>query len=312
MKIERLLAITVVLLNQRKVTAKELAEHFEVSLKTIYRDFETLNMAGIPVISYQGYEGGFCIPDNFKLSRQLLTYDEMVSILTSLKGINNTLNNKEVSRIIEKITALIPADKKEIYKQHGESFIIDISPWGGPPQQKSRMQHVHKAISTSTLLQFHYTAAQGIESQRIVEPHTLAFKHFNWYILAYCRLRKDFRIFRLSRMRNLMSLPDRFTRRNCDPLIYFHGEMDSRPTTEVILKFSARVKVRVEEIFDEEHLQYNKDGSITATFHLPEDEWISSFVLSFADEVELLSPPEWRKNIQKKITRIHGMYTNWT
>ena len=312
MKIERLLAITVMLLNQRKVTAKELAEFFEVSLKTIYRDFETLNMAGIPVISYQGYEGGFCIPDNFKLTRQLLTYDEMVSILTSLKGINNTLNNKEVSRIIEKITALIPADKKELYKQHGESFIIDISPWAGSPQHKGTMQQVHRAISTSTLLQFHYTAAHGNESLRSVEPHTLAFKNFNWYLLGYCKLREDFRIFRLSRMRNLINLPERFTRRNCDPLIYFHGELDSRPTVEVILKFSARVKVRVEEIFVKDQLQYDCDGTITATFHLPEDEWISSFVLSFGEDAELLSPPKWRHNIQKKLTRMQDIYTNWT
>lgn len=310
MKIERLLAITVMLLNQRKVTAKELAEHFEVSLKTIYRDFETLNMAGIPVISQQGYEGGFCMPDNFKLSRQLLSYDEMVSILTSLKGINNTLDNKEITRIIEKITALIPSDKKELYKQHGESFIIDISPWGASPQHKGLMQQVHKAISTSTLLQFHYTAAQGKKSQRSVEPHTLVFKNFNWYLLAYCRLRQDFRIFRLSRMRQFAVSPERFVRRSCDPLMYFKSEMDSRATTEIVLKFSPRVKVRVEEIFTEDQLYYNEDGSITATFLLPEDEWLNSFILSFGEEVELLSPASLRNSIQKKIAKIQKVYRN--
>ncbi len=310
MKIERLLATTVILLNQRKVTAKDLAEYFEVSLKTIYRDFETLNMAGIPVVSSQGYEGGFCIPENFKLSRQLLTYDEMVSILTSLNGINATLQNRELEKVIDKITALIPPDKKELYKQQSESFIIDISPWGKPQQQKGLMQQVHKAISQCQLLQFDYTTAQGNESHRRVEPHTLIFKNFAWYLLAYCRLRQDFRIFRLSRIRQFTVSPERFARRTCDPIRYFQNDMDSRPSIEIVLKFSPRVKVRVEEIFAEDHLIYNRDGFITATFPLPEDEWITSFVLSFGEEVEILSPDVWREDVREKIAKMQKVYRN--
>ena len=95
MKIERLLAMTIMLLNRKKMTAKDLADYFEVSVRTIYRDVETLNQSNIPIVSYQGYDGGFCIPDHYKLSRQLLTFSDMLSILTTLKGVNQTLKNKD-------------------------------------------------------------------------------------------------------------------------------------------------------------------------------------------------------------------------
>ncbi len=115
MKIDRLLSMTILLLNRRKMTAPDLADYFEVSVRTVYRDVETLNRSGIPVVSFQGQGGGLCIPDHYKLSRQLLTFSDMVSILTTLKGVNQTMNNREITRAIEKITALIPPEKEAQY-----------------------------------------------------------------------------------------------------------------------------------------------------------------------------------------------------
>ncbi len=213
MKIERLLAITIMLLNRRKVTAKELSEYFGVSIRTIYRDVETLNHSGIPVISWQGYEGGFCISDNYKLSRQLLTFDDMLSILTTLKGINKTLKNRDIDNSIEKISALIPEDKEEAYQVHSDSFIIDISPWGANEIHEQVVQTVHQAIGNSLLISFKYIGANGKESDRIVEPHTLVMKSFSWYLLAFCKLRNEFRVFRLQRMHNVEISNEHFVRR---------------------------------------------------------------------------------------------------
>jgi len=311
LKIERLLTITVLLLNRRRVTAKELAERFEVSVRTIYRDVETLNGAGIPVISNQGHEGGLTIPDNYKLSRQLLTFDDMLSILTTLQGVNRTMQNSDLQRVIEKITALIPEEKESQYQNHADSFVIDINHWGMADLQRETLQKVHEAVGRSLLLGFSYTGADGRKSLRLVEPHTLVYKNFTWYLLAYCRNRLDFRFFRLSRMRELAPNQGHFVRRQVGPLSRF-TDPDSRPLVELIVKFIPAIRVKVEEHFSPAQLQYSADGAIIATMTFPENPWILSFLLSFGSDAEILSPPRWREAIEKKITEMQKLYSNLT
>ncbi|MFH0784817.1 MAG: YafY family protein [Pseudomonadota bacterium] len=311
MKIERLLAIIVLLLNRRRVTAKELAERFEVSVRTIYRDVETLNGAGIPVISSQGHEGGLAIPDNYKLSRQLLTFDDMLSVLSTLQGVNKTMQNDDLQRIIEKFTALIPEDKEQYYRTHSDSFIIDIDPWGMPDKLRQTIRTVNAAVGKSLLLRFSYTDAGGRESYRLVEPHTLIYKSFTWYLLAYCRKRLDFRMFRLSRMRDPAPQPEHFARRESGDLSRF-SERDSRPLVTLKIKFSPAIRIKVEEHFDPSQLHHAEDGTIIATLTFPEDEWILSFLLSFGSDAEILSPPRWREAMRKKMVEMQRLYSNVT
>ena len=311
MKIERLLAITVILLNRRKVTAKELADRFEVSVRTIYRDIETLNGAGIPVISTQGHEGGLTIPDNYKLSRQLLTFDDMLSLLSALKGVNRTLKNDDIERVIDKVTALIPSEKETVYRNHADSFVIDITPWGNGDYHRDNIQKVHEAVTGSLLLDFAYTDANGRNSKRQVEPHTLLYKGFTWYMLGFCLNRQDFRLFRLSRMRTLSTTNKQFVRRQLAPLDHFFAQ-DSRPMIDLTLKFAQKMRIKTEDHFAPAQLRYEPDGSIIATFTLPEDDWLMSFILSFGSDVEVLSPPRWREAIRDKCLVMHNLYLNLT
>lgn len=305
MKIERLLAITVLLLNRRRVTAKELAERFEVSVRTIYRDVDALNGAGIPVISSQGHEGGLAIPDNYKLSRQLLTLEDMLSVLSTLQGVNKTMQNDELQRIIEKFTALIPEDKESCYRIHSDSFIIDIDPWGMSDRLRKTIQIVRAAVGKSVLLSFSYTDAYGRASRRLVEPHTLIYKSFTWYLLAYCRMRSDFRMFRLSRLQDPEVLSETFAKREGGDLRRF-SERDNRPLVTLKIKFSQAIRVKVEEHFEPAQLQHAADGTIIADLTFPEDDWIMSFLLSFGSDAEILSPPRWREAMKEKVVQIQN------
>lgn len=297
------------LLNRRRVTAKELAERFEVSVRTIYRDVEALNGAGIPVISSQGHEGGLTIPDNYKLSRQLLTFDDMLSVLSTLQGVNKTMQNDDLQRIIEKFTALIPEDKEPYYRTHSDSFIIDIDPWGMSDKLRKTIQTVSAAVGKSHLLRFSYTDATGTKSQRIVEPHTLIYKSFTWYLFAYCRNRADFRMFRLSRMQDPAPLPEHFAKRERGDLSRFSAQ-DSRPLVTLRIKFSPSIRVKVEEHFEPSQLQHAEDGTITATLTFPEDQWILSFLLSFGSDAEVLSPPQWRETMKRKMAEMQNLYND--
>lgn len=311
MKIERLLAITIILLNRRQVLAKDLAERFEVSVRTIYRDIQTLNGAGIPVVSYQGYGGGLCIPDNYKVSRQLLTFNDMVSILTTLKGVNYTLKNKDVERAIEKISSLIPEEREGEYLRHTDSFVVDISSWWTGERLRNIIKQIHESVSVSSLLHFAYTGANGKRSSRKVEPHTLIYKNFTWYLLAYCLKRNGFRLFRMSRIRDLICLAEHFVRRSVAPLTYFQ-ENEGRKMVELILKFNPSIRVKVEEQFEDSQLTEDADGFLVATFSLPDDDWVLSYILSLGSDVEVIHPLSLRAAVQKKCAEIQKKYTNMT
>lgn len=304
MKIARLLAITVLMLNRRKVTARELAEEFEVSIRTIYRDVDTLNAAGIPVVSWQGYEGGFCIPDEFKLRRHLFTFDDLVSVLTTLKGVNQTLNNRDISAAIETLTALIPNEKEELFSQKSDSFIVDITPWGGYADLRNHITVIHSAVNDSRLIRFSYSNADGKRSERETEPHTLVYKGFGWYLIAYCRLREEFRIFKLNRISDIELLEERFIRRPLDPYRFFKQENDNRPLCNMVLRFPSCMKLRLEESFPPQAISTVENGDIRITLSLPEDEWLHSMILSFGEHVQIESPDHLKITLKNRAAKM--------
>ncbi len=312
MKIDRLLAMTVMMLNRRKVTAKELSEQFGVSLRTVYRDVETMNSAGIPVVSWQGYDGGFTIPDSYKLSRQLFTFDDLVSVLSTLKGVNKTLQNSDISAATETLQALIPDDKEELYERHNNSFMVDISPWGGSSDLKEHISDIHQAISDSFIIKFSYRDSSGSESFRRVEPHTLVYKGYGWYLLAYCCLRNGFRIFKLNRIDHLEICNDIFQRRKVEPDLYFNQNQDSRAALKMILRFHDSMTNRVEEMFSRDSISADEEGMLRVSTSLPEDEWLYSMILSFGEKVEIISPQCLREKIGDKIKKMQKLYRNLT
>jgi predicted DNA-binding transcriptional regulator YafY len=96
MRIDRMLAITVMLLNRDRITARELADKFEVSVRTIYRDMDAINLAGIPIVSFAGNDGGFGIMENYRIDSQALTLNDMFTILSAFKGVTTSLDDVEL------------------------------------------------------------------------------------------------------------------------------------------------------------------------------------------------------------------------
>ncbi len=311
MKIDRLLAITVMLLNRRRATARELADHFAVSVRTIYRDIESINAAGIPIVSYQGHEGGFCIMDNYKLNRQLLTFQDMLSILTALKGVNTTLRDRDLHNAIEKIQSLIPDEKEPDYARHADQFVMEILPWGCGDLQQERIQKIYASIAESKQLSFTYRDMKRHVSRRTVEPMTLVFKPPGWYLFAFCLKRNDYRVFKLSRMREVRPLEQTFTRKETTYHQFFAPDYDKRPTVAITLKFYPPLSQSLDEWFQEKP-RYHPDGSAIIVFTMPADEWVYSLILSFGEYVEVLSPAHIREKVAAKTKKMVDRYTNLT
>ena len=143
LKIDRLLAITMLLLNRRRISAKELSERFEVSLRTIYRDVEAINQAGIPVVSYAGLSGGYEIMDQYRLDRQFLSLEELQSIIVGLKGIRASVGDQEISGLLDKVGAFVAKSEQPAAAQLGNQLILDMNPWGSRHHNKEQLSTAH-------------------------------------------------------------------------------------------------------------------------------------------------------------------------
>ncbi len=308
MRIDRMLSIIVMLLNRDRITARELAEKFEVSVRTVYRDIEAINMAGIPVISFSGNDGGFGIMENYRIDRQLLTFGDMFSILSALKGINTGLNAVELDSAIEKISGLVPKEKTGEMELRFERLAIDLNPWGCSDRLKNTLRKIQNAINGNNLIKIKYSNAGGETMERIIEPMTLVLHGYTWYLFAFCRKRSDYRMFKLTRIKNINILQQNFIRRETSYKDYIGKETESRGTVNLVLKFSAKLRTRVEEYFNRDQINKRKNGDIIVNVSYPEDEWVYSLLLSYGEYVEVLEPPHIRKIIEEKAKKILGRY----
>ncbi|RUM35776.1 MAG: YafY family transcriptional regulator [Desulfobulbus sp.] len=308
MKLDRLLSIVIMLLNRQRVQAKDLADHFEVSTRTIYRDIEAINRAGIPVVTHQGNKGGLGIIDSYKLDRQVLTLQDMVTMLSVLKGVNSTFKDRQINNAIEKIHALVPEHKQEFVKNHVDQIVIDVMPWGSSLKHKEKMMTLQQAIAGNQVCDISYHDSNGAASHRTVEPMTLIFKATAWYLFAYCSLRNDFRLFKVNRIRNLQVLPETFTRKNGKYQHYDTMPDDSTEMISLVIRFSRIIRHTVEEYFEKSQLKYLECGDIIATFELPDNDWVISYILSLGDNAEVIKPQRLRTLLRKKAEKITRLY----
>ena len=310
MKIDRLLSIIVILLNKNNITAKELANRFEVSLRTIYRDIETINLAGIPIVSNQGRDGGFRILDNYKMSHQLLTLDDMASIVIALKNIENFSHNKDIDLTIDKISNIVPKDKREEFDYYFNELIICDLPWGYriDSEDKKKYNIIYEGISKEKLLHIGYRNRDGNITERRIEPMSLVLKGLNWYVFSYCLLRNGYRFFKLSRIHRIHLLEEGFNRREMSYGEFKYKSIPKNNMVDLVLKFSSKVQQRVEEFFYEEDIIIEEDGSIIVRTSFPEDEWVYSMILSYGEYIEVIEPFYIKDIIKKKSRKIYEKY----
>ena len=292
MQINRLLEIVYILLDKKTVTARELSEHFEVSKRTIYRDIEILSGAGIPVYTNKGKGGGIGLLDNYVLNKSMLSNKEQIDILSSLQGLN-ALNVPDIEPILKKLSAA--------FDKNNTSWIdVDFSHWGSSGIERQKFSLLRTSILNENVLDFEYVNARGEETNRTVEPMKLLFKEQSWYVYGYCRAKSDFRVFKITRMKNLSLINETFKRdvpkTVWDDFQSFNGSM-----IELVLKIEAKMAYRVYDEFNQASILKNEEGSFIVKADFPENEWLYGYVLSFGEDVEVLEPKHFRETIKRKL-----------
>ena len=296
MRDSRLFRILYYVLEKGKVTANELSEKFEVSVRTIYRDIDVISSAGIPIYATQGKGGGIEIADDFVLKKSLLSEKEQEQILVALKGLEG-INKQYENELLTKLSAF--------FKIKNTNWIeVDFTNWQRGNEYDELFNDIKSAIINKNIIRFTYFSSNEKETSREVKPIRLLFKGWDWYVYTFCLLRNEFRYFKLSRIRDLKILDENFEDSYEDVVLI--KKMEYKDTVYVKLKFDRKVAFRVyDEMGD---IKEDEEGNLYAEIELPNDYNLYNYIFSFGESVEVLEPIEIRNNIRDMINKISKIY----
>ncbi|NLT58508.1 MAG: YafY family transcriptional regulator [Clostridiales bacterium] len=298
MQIARLFEIVYLLTQQESIPASRLAERFEVSTRTIYRDIDLLSGAGVPVYAVKGKGGGLRLMPGFTLEKALVSKQEQNDILSGLQAMA-AVRLPEAGATLEKLSGL--------FEQPAPDWIaIDFSDWG--PRSSDKLQVLQQAILTQRVIEFDYYNSNCEHALRSVEPARLWFKHRAWYLLGYCLTREAPRLFKLTRMRNvqLLDRPCTHAVEEAEP------QMPEAPpegrSLRLVLQLSPKAAYRVYDEFEEATVTRREDGSFLVEMEAVVDEWLMGYLLSFGTLALVLEPPELRERIRLRLMEIFRTY----
>jgi predicted DNA-binding transcriptional regulator YafY len=296
MQINRLFEIVYILLEKKTVTADELAKRFEVSTRTIYRDIDTLSVAKIPVYASKGRNGGISLLDDFVLNKALLTEEEQNQILFSIQSLNK-LNDSNEKSVLEKMSTIFNKEQKNWID-------IDFSNWGTDVSQNKIFNNLKKGILKCQVVEFTYYNSYGKEDIRKIEPLQICFKDKSWYVKGYCRLKQDYRIFKISRIKNIKLLEENFER---DLPEQVYKKQDLKKVL-LELEISKDMSYRVYDEFSINNIVEKGNGDFIVKVEYPENDWLYGYILSFGENAKVLSPEYIKTIIKCKIEKTFNNY----
>ena len=300
MKIDRLIGILSVLLQEEKVTAPELAERFEVSRRTINRDIDDLLYAGIPIRTAQGTGGGISIAEGYKMDRTILTSKDMQMILAGLRSLDSVSGSSYYGQLMEKIQA-----RSSEFISGRESILIDLSSWY-KNTLAPKISTIQDAIENRHLLEFYYYAQSG-EGKRTIEPYYVVFKWTSWYVYGWCLKRKDYRLFKLNRMDQVKETIKDFSCRNA-PVPNLSSEL--KYPRNIVLKaiFTPDMKWRLVEEFGPGCYEELEDGRLLLIRNYADMDNLTMWMLTFGDKVEVIEPQDLRERLKTMAESMIKMY----
>ncbi len=299
MKIDRLMGIIVYLLNNGRTSAQKLAEEFEVSPRTIMRDLESLDLAGIPIQSFYGVEGGYQIMDNFVLEKQAATSHEYDWILTALKGMASGYASKGLERTLSKV--------KSFNHTEDTPVSVDLSVAKEDGRINEQLKVLEDAIEKKCVVRFSYTNSRDEIKQIQTEPVCLQYKWYSWYLIGYCENYHDYCMFKLVRMDSLQITDIKNTK------MHNLSDIKMRDNNEKIIHIKlygkAVVKAKCREYLNGYITREFENGDFEFCFSVPEHEtfWYG-VILSLGNMVKIIEPQELKERIIKTCKEIQMEY----
>ncbi len=317
MQIDQLFEFVYILIDKKQVTAAEMAKWFGVSTRTIYRWIDALSVSGVPVYSLKGRGGGIAISENYSLDKTVLSEEEKLAVVSSVKALNSLSGNKAG---IAGLTGLSGANLKAAEKlsrlvaSDADWLEVDFSPWSPEGKNVSELfGTLRDCILKKKQVRFDYFSGSGIIEKRIVHPWKLVYKGQAWYLFGWCTERKSGRFFKISRMRNVVATGRAVTVTK-DAAKFEEAEKlqaaqkYKTPLIQIKAKVASSKISYLLDTFICSQVIPKKDGSVTASFTVPDIGWIYEMLLAFGPDIKIISPKAVRDKVLLLAKSVVKMY----
>lgn len=296
MKIDRLIAIITVLLQQDKITAPELAERFEVSRRTINRDIEDLCKAGIPIITAQGYGGGISMADGYKIEKSFFTEDELQAVFSALKGLDSVSKTSYLARLLDKFSS------REHHIIVDDTIMIDLSAHDQIALTQ-KFETLKAAICRQQKVSFQYYYEKG-EQRRTIEPYRLVFKWAAWYIFGYCLDRNAYRLFKLNRLWDLEVTEEHFAGRKIPGKELAFDDYFQSGGFRLKALFTPSEKHRLIEEYGIDCYTEMENGDLLFEWDFASYQNMRQWIFSFGDQVTIIGPQKLQDDRKRQAENI--------
>lgn len=295
MKYQIMLKILMQLLSKRKITAKEIAERYEISVRSVYRYVEELIVCGVPVDVARGRYGGLTVADTFRLPTGYFTREEYAAAINALDAMASQVHDENI------ITAREKLESRNKNERTGASvsgnIIVDGGTWGDTKKFSDKMLVVEQAVNEAKSLMIDYISREGEHSRRIIDPHVLIFKQNVWYVYAFCHTKQDFRTFKIGRIKQASFTGRTFEKREISrneiPLDFYYS---TDKLIAVTLEIEKASLADAEEWLGIDNIE-PRGKSFIADVTLPDDSQLVGRILSYGGAVKVLSP----KSLKEKV-----------
>lgn len=299
MRLHRLLGILSILLSRDTISAKELSDKFQVSLRTIYRDIKAIEEAGIPLYAIPGTGGGIGIVKEYKLNKTALTVDEINYLMAGVSGLK-TVTDPEKLQIL--LTKLSPADS---YFAADSDILIDFSAWNKNSTEalKQSINLIRMAIMNSSYLKIKYISSHQ-KSEIKIAPYKVIFKNAAWYLFGKSTISSEHHFYKINRIEKIELINEHFIPRNAEVPTDWDNDFTSDRGEKIVLSFEQSMEYRVIDIFGKENYEKGENDSIIVTFHCSNKEWLIHFILGFGLNVKIIHPIELKEEYLEYLKKL--------
>ncbi len=295
-------SILFLLLEKRKVSRTFLCEKFEISPRSVSRYVDALVECDIPVLSAPGKGGGYMLPDDYILERTFFTDNERKRIISLLNATAKNYEDDINMSIIEKFNSF--KDQAKDMALNDNRLIIDAGPWGSPHIYKNKIDIINKSMNLKQTLRFKYTDRNEIFSERFIDAYNLVLKQGVWYVYGWCHEREDYRLFKLSRMANMILTSKTYSLRpDADVYEKLKGQFDTQNEVDFVIEFSNLVLPQIEEWLGPDAI-YEDGLMYRARATLYGGNELVAKILSFGSSIKVISPAALKEEVLIECRRV--------
>lgn len=299
MKIDRLIAIIMLLLQHEKTTATALAQRFEVSKRTIHRDMEDLCKAGVPIVTTQGAGGGIALMDSYQIEKTFFSAEELKAVYAGLSSLDSVAQSAKYQSIMDKFSAHCTA----LPLHNGIS--IDLSSHY-KETLAPKIELLRTAIETATRVSFCYHNKAGARTVT-ADPYLVVFRWSDWYLLAFDEGADCFKLYKLRRMSVLEATEDGYGLREIPPQTLQFDQYFTDETQAVVL-FEPSEAYRLLEEYGPDSFTQMEDGKLRFSFRFTNEAYLLTWVLGFGEKAELQEPRALRETLRHRLEQAAKQY----